>query len=97
MIKIELEQKCHWCYDGTDHSGNEGPVPCTHCEGVGKMMTESGEEILEFVRRRLKLAASPEEDYHMTDREFDIFLFGYTVGVLVTGGLMFFFLGRSKI
>ena len=58
---IELEKECEWCDGrGTQFSGQS--EPCEMCGGTGRIPTENGETILDFVRRYLYSGIHSEED-----------------------------------
>ena len=49
----ELESKCPLC-DGEGYLGN---TKCSECNGVGFILTDRGEAMLNFLARHLKMTA----------------------------------------
>lgn len=49
-----LEQECETC----EGDGFLGATTCWDCDGHGAVLTDFGEHVLSFVRRRVKIRAS---------------------------------------
>lgn len=59
---LDLEENCPCCNGAgqVDMYGSGSVlVMCSHCHGIGKVPTEFGQKILEFISRRLEFVSKP--------------------------------------
>jgi len=55
MEKLELERKCNHPHVFYEYSDDQEIEDCDDCDADGMTTTELGEQILSFIRRRLKV------------------------------------------
>jgi ribosomal protein S27AE len=49
IIDLKLHEECPRCYDGMSVG-----LPCPRCKGTGMILTESGEDLMKFLKQHKK-------------------------------------------
>lgn len=58
---LQLEKKCEHCQgNGGKHDAQSHWIACYFCEGKGKIITDTGKEILSFIRRNISIEMSQD-------------------------------------
>ncbi|APU88939.1 hypothetical protein Rctr197k_135 [Virus Rctr197k] len=53
-LKLKLDERCPDCRGNGSHYDEGGTVTCGVCNGRGRILTELGEELLDFCSRWLE-------------------------------------------